>query len=136
MTDEREPLYCYCLAIGGREFAIQVTRDGVMRWDDYQERRRSTAEGRRSKTLPELLASGQPVSILASEADEFTVSFQLSAEHFARICEAASRFAADQWSASEEERLDEQLIPLFWRQVNPNLSHPISWDAAQGDTPR
>ena len=41
MPDERHPLFSYCLAIGAREFAIQITRDGVIHWDDYQERRRS-----------------------------------------------------------------------------------------------
>ena len=35
-----ETLFSYCLTIGCREFLIEITRDGVIHWDDYQQRRR------------------------------------------------------------------------------------------------
>ena len=75
MTGEREPLFCYCLAVGGREFAIRVGRNGTIHWDDYQQRRSSRpGEG----------------AVLMTEPDEFTVSFELEPELLARFRQAAA----------------------------------------------
>ena len=115
MLDERQPLFCYCLTIGDREFAIQVTQEGIIQWDDYQERRRARDRTRH-------LDGG----LLMTEPDEFTVSFALSAEMFERFRKAAGLFEAGHWTTEDERRLDQHLIPLCWQRVNPQLAHPLS----------
>ena len=113
--DGRQPLFCYGLTIAGREFAIQVTHQDMIHWDDYQERRRSRSTGMQ-----------HPVgSVLMTEPDEFTVSFALGDELSERIRRAAASFEADKWTTEDEQRLDEHLIPLFWKRVNLQLAHPL-----------
>ena len=116
MPDERHPLFSYCLAIGAREFAIQITRDGVIHWDDYQERRRSRGA----------VTQHHVGSIMMSEPDEFTVSFELGAELLAHFQTAATMLEAGTWTTEDESTLDEKLLPLFWQQVNPRLVHPFT----------
>lgn len=116
MPDERQPLFCYCLGVGQREFAIRVTPDGVIHWDDYQQRRSSRGLG-----APE----GED-TVLMIEPDEFSVSFELSTELLARFRTAATMLEAGTWTTEDEGRLDEALIPLFWERVNPWLNHPLA----------
>jgi hypothetical protein len=111
MIGERDPLFCYCLAVGGREFAIRVGRDGTIHWDDYQQRRTSRP--------------GEE-AVLMTEPDEFTVSFELGPELLARFRQAAALLKINAWTAEDETRLDEALIPLFWKRVNGGLTHPLA----------
>jgi len=115
MPDQRQPLFCYCLTVGAREFAIQVTHGGVIHWDDYQERRRSRGA----------VTQHHVGSIMMSEPDEFTVSFELGADLLAHFHTAAAMLEAGTWTTKDERRLDEELMPLFWQQVNPRLAHPL-----------
>jgi len=116
MPDQRQPLFCYCLTVGKRELAIQVTHDGVIHWDDYQ-------EGRRSR---DAAARAEAGIVFMTEPDEFTVSFELSAELLAHFRKAAAMFDAGTWTTADESKLDEKLLPLFWQQVNPRLVHPLT----------
>lgn len=122
MKSERQPLFCYCLIVGEREFAIQVTHGGVIHWDDYQERRRS----RGIDALPGV------DTVLMIEPDEFTVSFELEAELLARFRTAATMLEAGTWTTDDEKRLDDELMPMFWERVNPQLAHPFSAPPAPG----
>ena len=117
MNDLDEPLFCYCLEIGEREFAIRVTREGVIHWDDYQERRRARMSAARGK---------KGGSVLMMAPDEFTVSFALSDDLFVRLRAAAAAFRAQKWTSADELQLDECLAPLFWERVNPHLAQPLS----------
>ena len=121
VPDERQPLFCYCLTIDGREFAIQVTHEGVIQWDDYQERGRARA----------VTMQHDDGKILMTAPDEFTVSFALSDELLERFQNAAASFESDKWTTDDEQRLDEHLIPLFWKRVNPLLARPLSEPANQ-----
>ena len=116
MAQERQPLFCYCLSVGGREFAIQVMHGGVIHWDDYQQRRRSRGTGAQT---------GWGI-VLMTGPDEFTVSFGLGAEPLAQFHTAAAMLEADTWTTENESTLDEKLLPLFWQQVNPRLAHPLT----------
>lgn len=115
MPDERQPLFCYCLGVGEREIAIRVTQDGVINWDDYQQRR--TSRGARAQR-------GEGI-VLAIEPDTFTVSFELGPELLARFRTAAVMLEAGTWTTEDERQLDEVLIPLFWERVNARLMHPL-----------
>lgn len=117
MKSEREPLFCYCLTIGGREFAVQVSHDGFILWDDYQMRREAMDSAGR---LPTVVGG-----VLALEPDEFTVSFKLDRKLFARFGEAAALFEAHAWTVKHERELDGHLEPLFWQRVNAKLAHPL-----------
>jgi len=116
MPDERHPLFSYCLTIGGREFAIQVTHDGVIHWDDYQQRRRSRDAD----------AQADHGIFFMTEPDKFTVSFELGAELLAQFRTTAAMFEVGTWTTEDERRLDESLIPLFWERVNPRLTYPLA----------
>jgi hypothetical protein len=128
MNPVRDPLFCYSLAVGGREFAIQVSHDGIILWDDYQERREALA---RTGGLPAW--SG---GVLALEADEFTVSFKLSPRLLVHVREAARLFAEDKWTTEHEHELDGALVPLFWKRVNARLVHPLPRTGAASHKPR
>lgn len=116
MPDERQPLFCYCLGVGEREFAVWVIQDGVIHWDDYQQRRASRGAGAQP---------GEGI-VLMIEPDEFTVSFELDAELLARFRTAATMLEAGTWTTDDETRLDDELMPMFWERVNPQLTHPFS----------
>lgn len=124
MKPEREPLFCYCLAIGGREFVVQVSHDGHLLWDDYQKRREDLDS---TGKLPPVVGG-----VLALEPDEFTVSFKLDRAMLARFREAAALFQADAWTVEHESELDRHLVPLFWERVNAKLAQPLP----DTDTPR
>lgn len=123
MSDQ--PLFCYCLAIADREFLIEVTRGGSIHWDDYKQRRRMRSDDDRALELQAMAGSERARKRLAAEVDEFTVSFQLSEETFARFTEAARLFDAGEWTDAHEQELDRHLLPLFRAEVNPHLVHPI-----------
>lgn len=116
MPDERQSLFCYCLTVGAREFAIQVTHGGIIHWDDYQQRRNSRCPD----------AQAGDAVVLMIEPDEFTVSFELGAELLARFQTAAAMLDAGTWTTEDESTLDEKLLPLFWERVNPRLAHPLT----------
>lgn len=118
-------LFSYCIEIASREFMIAVTCDGTIRWDDYKQRRRQRSDDDRALELHALAGSERARKRLAAEIDEFTVSFRLSPEMFARFTEAAHLFDSDQWTDAHEQELDRHLLPLFWSDVNPHLLHPI-----------
>lgn len=111
MDGPSQPLFSYCLCIGGREFFIQVTEDGTIHWDDYQERRRASA--------------GPPHPPPGVMQDEFTVSLPLEPSLIEEIRRAVSLFDAGQWTVDHEQQLDEKLLPLFWGQVNSRLPRPL-----------
>lgn len=120
-----DTLFSYCLAIGSREFLIEVTSDGLIHWDDYQQRRRMRNPDERHLELEAFIGSSKARKRLSAELDEFTVSFQLSPELFARFSEAARLLANDRWTDADEDELDQFLIPLFWSEVNPHLHDPL-----------
>jgi len=108
-------LFCYCLQVGGREFAIRVDHGGNMTWDDYPSRRAAqTADG-----------DGLAAPLFAVEADDFTFAVLADPMLLAEIWLAAARVTSGEWSAEDEARLDDLLLPLFWTQVNPRLRHPV-----------
>jgi chorismate mutase len=53
-----------------------------------------------------------------TEPDEFTGSFELGPDLLARFRQAAALLKINAWTAEDETRLDEALIPLFWKRVN------------------
>lgn len=108
MPKPQQPLFSYCLAIGGREFLIRVTPSGVMDWDDYQDRREC----------------GNPTASMVAQ-DEFTVSLQLAPEMLNRFQHASAKFDGGEWGIEDESELDRELTPLFWNQINSRLPHPI-----------
>ncbi|MEI6534602.1 MAG: hypothetical protein WCN98_04615 [Verrucomicrobiaceae bacterium] len=116
MKRHREPLFCYCLTVGAREFAIQVMHDGVIHWDDYQQRGRSHGTDKHS----------DEGIVLMTEPDEYTVSFDLDPELLAHFRTAAAMLEAATWNTKDECALDEKLLPLFWERVNPQLPHPLT----------
>lgn len=118
-------LFCYCLTIADREFLIQVTREGMIHWDDYKQRRQLRSDNDRALELHALAGSEHARRKLAAEIDEFTISFPLNAEMFARFTEAAHLFDADEWTDAHELELDRHLLPLFWSEVNPRLARPV-----------
>ncbi len=120
-----ESLFCYCLKIAGREFLIEITRDGAIHWDDYQERRRVRSPAERHLEIKVLVDDSHARKRLNAEIDEFTVSCRLAPELFARFSEAARLLADDEWSVADEAELDQLLIPLFWSEVNPHLHAPL-----------
>ena len=120
-----EPLFCYCLEIADREFLIAVDHNGVIRWDDYQTRRRERSPSNRYLEIETALGDADARNKLSAEISDFAVSFPLSPELLDRIREAARLLADEKWTASNEEQLDKLLIPLFWSEVNPRLNNPI-----------
>ena len=115
MPAHSDLLFCYCLQVGGREFAIRVDHGGNMIWDDYPSRRAAqTADG-----------DGLAAPLFAAEPDAFTVSVRAHGGLLAQIREAAAQVATDEWDAKDEARLDDLLLPLFWTQVNSRLRHPV-----------
>ena len=115
MPAHSDLLFCYCLQVGGREFAIRVDHGGNMTWDDYTSRReKQTADG-----------DGLAAPLFAAEPDAFTVEVQARGDLLGTIRVAADRVASDEWAAEDEARLDDILLPLFWTQVNPRLRHPV-----------
>lgn len=115
MPTPADLLLCYCLQVGGREFAIRVDHGGNMIWDDYPSRRAAQAVD----------GDGLAAPLFAAELDAFTVLVQARGNLLAQIREAADRVATDEWSAEDEARLDDLLLPQFWTQVNPRLRQPI-----------
>ena len=115
MPTPADLLLCYCLQVGGREFAIRVDHGGNMIWDDYPSRRAAQAVD--DDALAALL--------FAAEPDAFTVEVQALGDLLGQIRVAADRVATDEWAAEDEARLDDLLLPLFWTQVNPRLRQPI-----------
>lgn len=111
MNGRSQPLFSYCLCVGGREFFIQVSQDGTIHWDDYQERRR--AKG------------GPPHPTPGVMQDEFTVSLLLELSLMEEIRRATSLFDSAQWTVAHEQQLDKVLLPLFWNQVNARLPRPV-----------
>lgn len=108
-------LFCYCLQVGGREFAIRVDHGGNMIWDDYPSRREAQAVD----------GDGLAAPLFAAEPDTFAVEVQARGDILGQIRAAAARVASDEWAAEDEARLDDFLLPLFWAQVNPRLRHPV-----------
>jgi len=126
-----EPLFCYCLQIANREFLIEVTHDGSIYWDDYQARRRARGPTEHHLEIEAFIGDSHARKRLNAEIDEFTVSCRLAPELFARFSEAARLLADDRWSVTDEEKLDQFLIPLFWSEVNPHLINPLSQSSQQ-----
>jgi hypothetical protein len=120
-----EALFSYCLMVARREFLIEVTHDGFIFWDDYQERRRSRNPQDRHLEIQALLGSRRARRRISAEVDEFTVSFQLSPELLIRFRDAARLLAAGRWTTEHEEELDTYMIGVFWSAVNPHLMTPI-----------
>ena len=121
-----EPLFCYCLKIADREFLIEVTHDGFIHWDDYQERRRARGPAEQHLELKAFVGDSHARKRLNAEIDEFTVSFPLDSDVLARVREAARLLAEDRWTVTDEEQLDTLLFPLFWSDVNPHLHDPLA----------
>lgn len=115
MSVPADLLFCYCLQVGGREFAIRVDHGGSMIWDDYPSRRAGQA----------VHGDGLAAPLFAAEPDTFTVEVQARGHLLGQIRVAADRVATDEWAAEDEARLDDLLLPLFWTQVNPRLRQPI-----------
>jgi hypothetical protein len=115
MPTPADLLLCYCLQVGGREFAIRVDHGGNMIWDDYPSRRAAQAVD----------GDGLAAPLFAAEPDAFTVEVQARGDLLGQIRVAADRVATDEWSAEDEARLDDLLLPQFWTQVNPRLRHPV-----------
>jgi hypothetical protein len=115
MPTPADLLFCYCLQVGGREFAIRVDHGGNMIWDDYPSRRAAQAVD----------DDGLAAPLFAAEPDAFTVLVQARGNLLAQIREAAAQVAVDEWDAEDEARLDDLLLPLFWTQVNQRLRHPV-----------
>jgi hypothetical protein len=115
MPTPADLLFCYCLQVGGREFAIRVDHGGNMIWDDYPSRREAQTDD----------GDGLAAHLFAAEPDAFTVLVQARGNLLAQIRVAADRVATDEWAAEDEARLDDILLPLFWTQVNPRLRHPV-----------
>ena len=115
MPTPADLLFCYCLQVGGREFAIRVDHGGNMIWDDYPSRRAAQAVD----------DDGLAAPLFAAEPDAFTVLVQARGNLLAQIREAAAQVAVDEWDAEDEARLDDLLLPLFWTQVNPRLRQPV-----------
>jgi len=101
--------------VGGREFAIRVDRSGNMIWDDYPSRRAAQAVG----------GDGLAAPLFVAKPDAFTVEVQARGDLLGQIRVAADRVTSDEWSAEDEARLDDLLLPLFWARVNPRLRHPV-----------
>jgi hypothetical protein len=115
MPAHSDLLFCYCLQVGGREFAIRVDHGGNMIWDDYPSRREAQTDD----------GDGLAAHLFAAEPDAFTVLVQARGNLLAQIREAAAQVAVDEWDAEDEARLDDLLLPLFWTQVNQRLRHPV-----------
>lgn len=126
-----ETLFCYCLQIADREFLIEVTRNGLIHWDDYQARRRTRSPAEQHLEIKAFVGDSRARERLNAEIDEFTVSCRLAPELFARFSEAARLLADDRWGVTDEEKLDQFLIPLFWSEVNPHLINPLSSSGPQ-----
>ena len=108
-------LFCYCLQVRGQEFAIRVDHGGNMIWDDYPSRRAAQAVD----------GDGLAAPLFASEPDVFTFAVLADPMLLAEIWLAAARVTSGEWSAEDEARLDDLLLPLFWAQVNPHLRRPV-----------
>ncbi len=115
MPTHADLLLCYCLQVGGREFAIRVDHGGNMIWDDYPSRRAAQAVD----------DDGLAAPLFAAEPDAFTVEVQARGDLLGQIRAAATQVASDEWAAEDEARLDDLLLPLFWTQVNLRLRQPI-----------
>jgi hypothetical protein len=115
MPTPADLLFCYCLQVGGREFAIRVDHGGNMIWDDYPSRRAAQAVD----------GDGLAAPLFAAEPDAFTVEVQARGDLLGQIRVAAARVTSDEWAAEDEARLDDLLLPLFWTQVNLRLRQPI-----------
>lgn len=120
-----DTLFSYCLTVVDREFLIEVSEDGIIYWDDYQERRRLRVPEERYLEIEALVGSSNARKRLRAEIGEFTVAIELRPELLARFREAARLFAEDMWTAEHEHELDQNLMPLFWSEVNPHLHDPL-----------
>jgi hypothetical protein len=92
-----------------------VDHGGNMIWDDYPSRRAAQAVD----------GDGLAAPLFAVEADVFTFAVLADPMLLAEIWLAAARVTSGEWSAEDEARLDDLLLPLFWTQVNPRLRHPV-----------
>lgn len=117
-----EPLFCYCLKIADREFLIEVSHEGVIYWDDYQEQRLRRSADERYLELQATAGDMRAQNRLSAEIDEFTVALPLSQELLVRFREAATALADGRWTTADEEELDARLESVFWAEVNPHIS--------------
>jgi hypothetical protein len=118
-------IFSYCLDFGNREFFITVTRDGIIHWDDYMQRRKHRPEEDKRLELQALMGSDRARKRLESETHNYTIEVKLPEEVSSKIEVAAEMLEADKWTIEHEKNLDEVLKPLFWEHVNPYLEPPL-----------
>lgn len=85
MSDPDPVLFSYCIDFGNREFSITVTREGLVHWDDYLQRRRQRPKDNKYLEMQTMLGSARVRKLLDSEIHNYTVNFKLPEEVFSRI---------------------------------------------------
>ena len=111
---------------GGREFEVLILHDGFSYWFD------PFAKNEALKANPDLvvmaaISDGEQRKFLSEIHDEWTVKAPVPEADLREICEDLSaRYWADCTNDFDlDRRLDEILEPIFWSQVNPQLSVPV-----------
>ena len=95
------------MEFGGREFNVTVTHDGFSYWFDPHADNQMAA----TKDFPE----------------EWSARSKVSDEAFAVIRDDLShRYWSEKWGENFDKTLHAILVPIFWADINPQLSAPVS----------
>lgn len=119
-------VFCYCMDFGPREFLITVTEDGMIHWDDVNQRRKIRGEADQGLEIrAAFLGDESARARLHHEAREFTVSVELPPKLFERLKRAGKRLDRNRWTTEDEKKLDPVMAEFFWEHVNPFLNPKI-----------
>lgn len=126
MSAENKPIFSYSMVFHDREFMIEFHRDGVSHWQDWTLKKRlAQNDDARDFIGAAIFSDARAAQRFDDRRKEFTVSVALEREAMSFVEVASDMAATDKWTTAHERRLDRILAPIFWRDVNPQLSLPI-----------
>lgn len=114
------------MVFGGREFDVTVMHDGMSYWFDPLAKNQILAADQ-ELTLKAAIFRGKELKLLQRIHDEWTVSAKVPDDGLAMIrSDLTHRCWSDNWGSDFDKRLDAILEPIFWKEINPQLSVPVS----------
>jgi hypothetical protein len=133
----QRPMFYYVIEVRRREFPLVIMPDGMSHWDDHSERRVLRRSEDRLLELYALAGDNEAMRQLGNELLEFTISVRVpdnirdSARAMARKerLDGNARLGAacaPLTTIQDIAEMDRLLLDVFWKQINPLLSHPIT----------
>jgi hypothetical protein len=114
------------ITIQGHKFLVMIDRQGYIEFDDHEGRLRQRPRGDRQLEL-RILSGDEPArKRLANEQTEFGIRFKLDPVTFEKIQEWESISEAGFSTTPRENQLDDLLEEIFWREINPYLTRPLT----------